>query len=421
MAFLRTIARGTKHMPDESDDIVSTKGKTRKGTKAVEKRRAKSSPQARASSTEDKVRTRTARPYPVGSFEESLLVAEAIYKMGDDRVRRLTLLRAMDKSPTSSATRMIITNSGKYGLTTGSYAGEYIELTPLGKQAVSNEVSPKDKLAARFKLAIEKVVPFEFLYSQYKGKRLPAHEVLSDTLAAANLGVDDLRECIDNFVVNANYLGLLQTIAGAETLIPIDQALEEAPQEKRSAVTRIASAPVDAAPIRDLTTRNWDKICFFMAPIGEEGSEARRHSDLFLGHLIEPALRDFGLEVVRADKIGEAGMITTQIIEFILRARLAIVDLSFHNPNAFYEMALRHATKLPVVQLIRKQDRLPFDVNQVRTVIIDTTDIYSLVPKLETYRSEIAAQVRAVLDGNTAGNPISVFFPGFEVTIPREK
>lgn len=137
-----------------------------------------------------------------------------------------------------------------------------------------------------------------------------------------------------------------------------------------------------------------------------------------MGSLIEPALREFDLDVVRADAIGAAGMISSQIIEYLLRSRLAIADLSFHNPNAFYEMAIRHASRLPIVQICRKLDRLPFDVNQVRTVVIDTTDIYSLVPKLETYRSEIATQVRATLaDGVGSSNPISTFFPGFSVTI----
>jgi hypothetical protein len=95
---------------------------------------------------------------------------------------------------------------------------------------------------------------------------------------------------------------------------------------------------------------------------------------------------------VRADKIGEPGMIPGQVIEHIMRAKLVVVDMSYHNPNVFYEMALRHACRLPIVQISRKADRLPFDVNQMRTVVIDTTDIYALVPKLETYRSEIATQ-----------------------------
>jgi hypothetical protein len=137
--------------------------------------------------------------------------------------------------------------------------------------------------------------------------------------------------------------------------------------------------------------------------------------------LIEPALKEFKLRVIRADKIGSPGMITSQVLEHVMRSRLAIVDMSFHNPSAFYEMAIRHACALPIVQITRKIDKPPFDVNQVRTVIIDTTDVYTLVPKLETYRSEIATQVRAALADEKAGNPITVFFPGVKVTIPSSK
>jgi len=103
----------------------------------------------------------------------------------------------------------------------------------------------------------------------------------------------------------------------------------------------------------------------------------------------------------------------------LLRAKLVIADLSFHNPNVFYEMAIRHFTKLPIIQICRKSDRLPFDVNQVRTIPIDTTDIYTLIPKLETHRSEIATVVRAAIEGQAGSNPISVFFPGLSVQIPK--
>jgi hypothetical protein len=65
---------------------------------------------------------------------------------------------------------------------------------------------------------------------------------------------------------------------------------------------------------------------------------------------------------------------------------------------------------------MRKADRIPFDINQVRTVVIDTTDIYSLVPKIETYRAEIANQVRRALeDADSADNPISLYYPTLKV------
>lgn len=105
-------------------------------------------------------------------------------------------------------------------------------------------------------------------------------------------------------------------------------------------------------------------------------------------------------------------MITSQVLEYLKRSKLAIADLSYLNPNVFYEVALRHALRLPVVQWIRKADRLPFDVNQTRTITIDTTDIYSLVPKLQTYRSEIANQARKALDDpESVGNPVTTSPP----------
>jgi hypothetical protein len=159
---------------------------------------------------------------------------------------------------------------------------------------------------------------------------------------------------------------------------------------------------------------SWDTICFYITPIGPDGSEERKHSDLFLTSLVEPALAELGLTVVRADHIAEPGMITTQVLEYLKRSKLAIADLSYLNPNVFYEVALRHALRLPVVQWIRKADRLPFDVNQSRTLTFDTTDIYTLIPKLQIYRAEIASQARkALADPESVGNPVSVFYPDF--------
>ena len=47
-------------------------------------------------------------------------------------------------------------------------------------------------------------------------------------------------------------------------------------------------------------------------------------------------------------------MITSQVLEYLKRSRLAVADLSYLNPNVFYEVALRHALRLPVVQLIER-------------------------------------------------------------------
>ncbi len=366
-------------------------------------------------------RARKARPYPASSFEDALPLGEAIMKYAaGDKVRRLTLLEQMNKSPNSGATKMMITNSGKYGITIGSYAAEYLELTEKGRIVVDNSKLPKERRQASFDLAIDGVPPFKLLYNHYKSKRLPEREVMKDVLRDSSVAVPDLDECVDTFTVNVKYLDLLRTIGGAETLVAIEQVIEELPvlEGAPARPARPATTPIPAAAKKIVegtaSPGDWQKICFYITPIGSDDSVERKHSDLFMASLVTPALEELGLIVIRADQIGEPGMITSQVLEYLKRARLAIADLSYLNPNVFYEVALRRALRLPVVQLIRKADRLPFDVNQSRTLVFDTTDIYSLVPKLQTYRAEIANQARKALeDPESVGNPVSVFFPDF--------
>ncbi len=369
-------------------------------------------------------RTRAVRPYPSSSFEEALKLAEAIQKIAPSgRVRRLTLCEHMKISPTSSSTVTLITNSGKYGITKGSYAADWLELTPDGKPASGSDTPIRDKLKARFRLAIEGIKPFNALYEEHKGRKLPAHAVIKDFLQSAKVDVENYDECIDTFIVNAKFLGLLRTIAGSEVLIPIDQAVDESPAGPMTATVAATTTNEPAETGKEITgsdTTDWTTTCFYISPIGKEDSDERKHSDLFLNSIVEPALKEFGLRVVRADKIGEAGMITSQILEHILKSKLVIVDLSFHNPNAFYELAIRHACKLPIVQIIRKADAIPFDVNQIRTIPIDNTDIYTLVPRLETYKSEVATYVRqALANPDSVSNPLTVFCPGFRVSLPK--
>lgn len=365
-----------------------------------------------------KKRSRTIRTYPAGSFADSLELGAEVHKYAGTKIRRLTLLEKLNRPATSGTIKTMITRSGQYGITKGSYAAEYLELTPEGQIIFDSSQSPRKILQTKFNLAIAQIAPFKKLYDEYAGKRLAALEVMRDFLKESQERIDDFKECIDFFVVNVKDLDLLRTIGGAETLISIEQALEELPSKY---VERTAQ-PVVVQKIDSESTEDtaesvasiWDSICFYITPIDEEGSEQRKHSDLFLSSLVEPAVSELNLRVVRADQIGQQGLITAQIIEHVKRSRLVIVDLSFLNPNVFYEMALRHACKLPIVHIIRKANQIPFDVSQSRCIIIDNSDIYSFVPKIQTYQAEIATQARkAIEDPEHRGNPITVFFPDF--------
>jgi hypothetical protein len=274
-------------------------------------------------------------------------------------------------------------------------------------------------LAARFGLAIQKIDPFNFLYEKLKGNKLPAREIMADYLRDIHVEEDERSECIDTFTLNAKILGLLRTIAGSERLVSIDHALEDAVRfvgvHQADAADHIPPSPPFAAPdgaVNAVGGIDFEKICFYISPIGEEGSEPRRHSDFLMEYIIKPAVKEFGLTVIRADQMGKPGMIGKQVIEHILKSRLVIADLSFHNPNVFYELCLRHATRLPTVQVIKTADKIPFDLNQYTTIQIETRDPYTLVPKIQTYIAEAANQVRrAMQDEDSGDNPISLYYP----------
>jgi hypothetical protein len=131
---------------------------------------------------------RTERKFPALTFEESIVLPEAIQKFSaGQRVRRLTLFEKLDKDPGSKESRRLITSSGQYGLTKGGYNAEYLELTSEGSESTSDEVSKGKQLSARFKLAIEKIPSFRFLYEKIKGNKIPAKEVLADYLEEQDL------------------------------------------------------------------------------------------------------------------------------------------------------------------------------------------------------------------------------------------
>ncbi len=188
---------------------------------------------------------------------------------------------------------MLLTNSSKYGITTGGYSAEFIELSPEGKVATNPDADPRPKLAARFALAVDGIPAFKLLYDEYKSKKLVAHNVMFDLLKDNDANVVDYAECVDIFIANVKELGLLRQIGGSEHLIPIEQALDEAGKPTPGIGGAATSPPAGGGATlgtAEPSGYEWDKICFYVTPIGDEGSPARAHSDLFKDHIIEPAM-----------------------------------------------------------------------------------------------------------------------------------
>jgi hypothetical protein len=82
------------------------------------------------------------------------------------------------------------------------------------------------------------------------------------------------------------------------------------------------------------------------------------------------------------------------VIEAIQTYDLCIADLTGHNPNVFYELALAQAARRPVVMLKLAGEAIPFDVNGYRVME------YDLKPrsiKTDKWLPDLKDQVNCVL------------------------
>ena len=147
-------------------------------------------------------------------------------------------------------------------------------------------------------------------------------------------------------------------------------------------------------------------LCFVIGPIGRDGSSERKHADLLLHAVIKQVLgaEEFGYQVKRADEDADPGMIGDRVISQILDAELVVADLTDLNPNAFYELGIRHSTLKPTIHVAKSGTLLPFDTLAHRTIFIDLTEWQSI----ERSRALLAASARTInSSGFQVSNPLT--------------
>ena len=159
---------------------------------------------------------------------------------------------------------------------------------------------------------------------------------------------------------------------------------------------------LNSGPMPEQSQSN-EKKCFVIAPIGKKDSNTRKRSDRVLEHVFKAALSP-EYRVQRADEISEPGMITSQVLQAVQDYDLVLADLTEHNPNVFYELAVRHAIEKPIIHVIDTQWQIPFDVAGFRTIAFDFTDLDSVAAAIK----EIRNQASEVNKGKWGVTPIKV-------------
>lgn len=84
--------------------------------------------------------------------------------------------------------------------------------------------------------------------------------------------------------------------------------------------------------------------------------------------VVQPVLEERHIECVRADEICKLGVVVEQIRDEIANADLVLCDLTFENPNVFYELGIAHAANKKTVLISQTVSAIPFDVSHYRVI-----------------------------------------------------
>ena len=114
-----------------------------------------------------------------------------------------------------------------------------------------------------------------------------------------------------------------------------------------------------------------DKICFVIMGYGKK-------TDITLGktfdldktyqNIIKPAVLNAGFKCVRGDEVIESGMIDKSMYALLIHSNLVIADITTFNPNAIYELGIRHAARpFSTIIMKEKDGNIPFDINHNKT------------------------------------------------------
>jgi hypothetical protein len=150
--------------------------------------------------------------------------------------------------------------------------------------------------------------------------------------------------------------------------------------------------------------------------------------DLIFDQFICPGAEAAGLQVVRSDRDVASGVIMPRLFESIYSADLVIAELTYQNPNVYYELGLRHALRprgtilirrsggdLGVKPLGRRRGAIAETAFDIRGITIWSYDVsHATLPSdVDSLRDRIARVASAV----QVDSPAFLYLDGLKVTI----
>lgn len=116
--------------------------------------------------------------------------------------------------------------------------------------------------------------------------------------------------------------------------------------------------------------RTQQKICFVIMGFGRKTDSSTGKTldlDKTYKNIIKPAVEKANFICIRADEIQDSGLIDKSMYALLMRAELVVADISTYNPNAIYELGIRHGVKpFSTIIIKEKEGKIPFDLDHTR-------------------------------------------------------
>jgi hypothetical protein len=295
--------------------------------------------------------------FPKNSLEDAIKIPKAIEEQNAGNPMKADMLvKAVGfKRPNDWRFLELLRSANQYGLVEGSGAAALVSMTEIGNNVIAPG-SPAERQTSLLK-AFRSVEDFRKVEEFYKGKKLPEDEFFENTLVRQfNIPRERVKVFIDVFTKDLEFLkafkaGDLPEETG-ETKPPVDGSF-------------IPSKSIAAE--ESSKARTFLDTCFVMMPFAP-------WPDQYYKEIFSPAIKDAGMEPLRADELFSTGTVIEQIWEQIQKSKILLADLTGKNANVFYELGLAHAAQKPVVFTSGNLEDVPFDLRHLRVIIYDIRD-----------------------------------------------
>jgi hypothetical protein len=294
--------------------------------------------------------------YPRHSLEKALRIPRAIIAQNAGKECSETDAAKYCNVGYGGPFQLEISSSLKYGLLTRT-APKQIKPTDLAKKIIRPQ-SSEDELNG-LREAVLNAPTISDVYKHYRGENLPDRKFFENALTESfKVPAEKISEFIDIFIETLETAKLIEKIGEKYRVIDISSESNSPLVDTKSEIKKLSKA----AGISSSDT------CFVMMPFASPLGE-------YYSKIYEPAIRKAGLNPIRADNdIFGTGKIIDQIWTGITSAKVLIAELTYRNPNVYYELGLAHALKKPVVLVSSNEEDVPFDLKHIRVIYYDMHD-----------------------------------------------